>query len=80
MNILVLNWQDINNRLGGGAEVHLHEIFKRIAAMGHGVTLYSCGFEGAPAKEFIDGIRVIREGGRSTFNFPARLRFTNVSV
>ncbi len=69
MNILVLNWQDIRNPLGGGAEVHLHEIFRRIAARGHRVTLYCSRFEGAPAEEVIDGIRVLREGRRNTFNY-----------
>lgn len=69
MKILVINWQDIKNPLGGGAEVHLHEIFSRIARMGHEVTLYCSSFPGAPAEEVIDGIRVIRQGGRETFNF-----------
>ncbi len=69
MKILVLNWQDIKNPLGGGAEVHFHEIFKRIAAQGHSVTLFCSGFPGAPDREEIDGIRVIREGGRYLFNF-----------
>lgn len=69
MNILIINWQDIKNPRGGGAEVHMHEIFKRIAAMGHRVTLFCCAFDHAPAKETIDGIRVIRKGNRSFFNF-----------
>ncbi|MEX1139640.1 MAG: glycosyltransferase family 4 protein [Bacteroidota bacterium] len=69
MKILVLNWQDIRNPQGGGAEVHLHEIFKRIAARGHSVTLFCSRFPGAPAEEVIDGIRVIREGGRNLFNY-----------
>ena len=69
MKILVINWQDIKHPLGGGAEVHLHEIFERIAARGHQVTLLSCGFEGAPKEENINGIRVIRVGSRGYFNF-----------
>lgn len=78
MKILVINWQDIRNPLGGGAEVHFHEIFKRIVARGHEVTLYCSSFPGSPSTEIIDGIRVIREGGRSTFNFyvPRRYRST----
>jgi len=68
MNILVLNWQDIKNPLGGGAEVHMHEIFKRVVAMGHTVTLYCSRFPGSSAEEEIDGLRVIREGGRYLFN------------
>jgi glycosyltransferase involved in cell wall biosynthesis len=76
MKILVLNWQDIKNPLGGGAEVHLHEIFKRIAALGHDVTLYCSRFTGAAEREEIDGIHVIRQGGRYLFNFyvPRRYR------
>jgi glycosyltransferase involved in cell wall biosynthesis len=76
MNILVLNWQDIKNPLGGGAEVHMHEIFKRVVAMGHSVTLYCSRYPGSAQSEEIDGLRVIREGGRSLFNFyvPRRYR------
>ena len=74
MKILVINWQDIKNPLGGGAEVHLHEIFKRLAQRGHSVTLFSSSFQGALTEENIDGIQVIRQGGRYLFNFivPAR--------
>ncbi len=75
MNILILNWQDIRNPLGGGAEVHLHEIFSRIAAQGHTVTLFCSSFPGSPAEELIDGIRVIREGGRYLFNFRVIYRY-----
>ncbi len=69
MRILVFNWQDIRNPLAGGAEVHLHEIFSRVARMGHEVTLYCSTFPGAAPEETIGGIRVIREGGRYLFNF-----------
>ncbi len=68
MNILVLNWQDIRNPLAGGAETHLHEIFRRVAAAGHAVTLYCSHFEGAKEREMLDGITVLREGARNTFN------------
>jgi glycosyltransferase involved in cell wall biosynthesis len=69
MRILVINWQDIRNPLGGGAEVHMHEIFSRIARRGHSVTLLCSGFPGAPAEETIDGITVVRRGSRELFNF-----------
>ncbi len=74
MRILIVNWQDIKNPLAGGAEVHLHEVFSRIARRGHDVTLYCSSFPGAPREENINGIRVIREGGRHLFNF--RFLFT----
>lgn len=69
LKILIFNWQDIKNPLGGGAEVHLHEIFKRIVAMGHSVTLVCCEIDGEPKDETIDGIKIIRRGSRNTFNF-----------
>ena len=69
MRILILNWQDIKNPLAGGAEVHLHEVFERIATMGHEVTLYCSSFDGAAPTEEINGIHVIRDGGRSLFNY-----------
>jgi len=75
MKILVLNWQDIKNPLGGGAEVHLHEIFKRVVARGHSVTLYCSRFPGSTETEEIDGIRVVRQGGRYFFNFYVPLRY-----
>jgi glycosyltransferase involved in cell wall biosynthesis len=75
LKILLLNWQDINNPLAGGAEVHMHEIFKRIAARGHDITLYCCDYPGASAKEDIDGIHVIREGSRNFFNYYVRGRY-----
>lgn len=72
MKILVMNWQDIRNPLGGGAEVHLHEIFSRLAAKGHEVDMIASAFPGAPEKEVIDGIHVWRRGGRNLFNFHVR--------
>jgi glycosyltransferase involved in cell wall biosynthesis len=69
MNILVVNWQDITNPRGGGAEVHCHEIFRRVAALGHRVTLACSTFPGAPARETLDGIQIVRSGARALFNF-----------
>lgn len=75
MNILVLNWQDIRNPLGGGAEVHLHEIFRRIVSRGHSVTLFCSSFPGALPEETIDGIRILRKGGRNLFNLTVALNY-----
>ena len=67
--ILAINWQDIRNPAGGGAEVHFHEIFKRVAATGAAVTLLCSGFAGAPEHEVIDGIEIVRRGSRNWFNW-----------
>jgi glycosyltransferase involved in cell wall biosynthesis len=69
MRILVINWQDWTNPLAGGAEAHLRETFRRIADRGHHVTLFCSSYPGAAAEEIVDGIRIIRRGGRNTFNF-----------
>ncbi len=68
MRILVINWRDIRNPEAGGAEVHLHETFTRIAGLGHQVTLLCCRFPGATELDHIDGIEIIRYGGKWTFN------------
>ncbi len=75
MRILVINWQDITNPLGGGAEVHLHSIFSRVARLGHEVTLLCSGYPGAPATEVRDGLTIVRRGGRGTFNVTALLSY-----
>lgn len=69
MRILVINWQDISNKFSGGAEVHLFEIFKRIAQKGHQVTLLCCRTKELPEYEIIDGIEVFRVGNRPLFNW-----------
>jgi glycosyltransferase involved in cell wall biosynthesis len=84
MKILIFNWEDIKNPLAGGAEVHLHEVFSRIAKFGHEVTLYCCAFPGAPEEEDLNGIHIIRRGGRHLFNyrvpFAYFLRFQRTDV
>ena len=75
MRILVVNWQDIENPLAGGAEIHLHEIFGRLAARGHQVTLLCGGWADAPPRATLDGMEVHRVGTRHTFPFFARSYF-----
>lgn len=66
MRILILNWRDIKHEWAGGSEVYLFELAKRWVKMGHEVTLF-CGQdvrEKLPDEEKIDGIKIIRKGGR----------------
>lgn len=63
----MVNWNDRENPHAGGAEVHLHEIFGRLAERGHEVTLLCSSWEGAPAEAVVGGIRVRRVGRRWTF-------------
>jgi glycosyltransferase involved in cell wall biosynthesis len=67
LKILVVNWQDRENPLAGGAEIHLHEIFERLAARGHEVSLLCGGWAGCPPRATLGGIDVHRVGTRHTF-------------
>jgi glycosyltransferase involved in cell wall biosynthesis len=59
------------NPQSGGAEIHLHEIFRRLAGRGHDVSLLVASFEGAGQRVEIDGMDVHRAGGRHTFPLAA---------
>ena len=67
MRLLLVNWQDIEHPLGGGAEIHLHEIFGRMARKGHEITLLTCGWPGAAPRLRLDEMEVHRVGTRPTF-------------
>ena len=67
MNLLVVNWQDRENPQAGGAEIHLFEIFGRLAARGHRVRLVCSGWPGAARRATLDGIAVERTGTRNSF-------------
>ncbi len=71
MRILLVNWQDRENPQAGGAEIHLHEIFGRLAAGGDDVRLLCGGWPGCPPRAVLDGIEVHRVGTRHTFPFVA---------
>ena len=75
MRILVLNWNDRENPHGGGAEVHLHETFGRIASVGHNVDLLASGWAGCAPRVSLDGIEVHRVGTRHSFALHARRYF-----
>ena len=67
LHILVFNWLDRKNPRSGGAEVHLHEVFGRLARAGHRVTLVASGWRGGQQRELVDGIEVHRVGGRESY-------------
>jgi glycosyltransferase involved in cell wall biosynthesis len=67
MNVLLVNWQDLENPQAGGAEIHLFEIFTRLANRGHRVRLVCSGWAGALATARIGEIDVHRCGRRNSF-------------
>lgn len=80
MRILLVNWQDRTNPQAGGAEVHLHEIFGRVAAQGHEVRLLCSGYPGAPARDVVDGIAVHRVSSRYGFALAGRGAFRSLAA
>jgi len=66
MKILWLNWRCWVNPAMGGAEVFTYEVAKRWAAFGHEITLFTSKFPGCSNEEIVDGIKIVRAGGRFT--------------
>jgi glycosyltransferase involved in cell wall biosynthesis len=64
MRILLLNWRDIRHPAGGGAEVWAHRVAEGLAQLGHSVTFFAARVADAPNDEIMNGVRVIRGGGR----------------
>jgi len=72
VRILLVNWNDRENPHAGGAEIHLHELFGRIAGWGHEVHLISSGWPQCAPRTQLDGMRVTRVAGRHSFALRAR--------
>jgi glycosyltransferase involved in cell wall biosynthesis len=72
VKLLLVNWNDRENPHAGGAEIHLHELFGRIARWGHEVHLVASGWSGCVPRAVVDGIQVTRVGGRHSFALRGR--------
>lgn len=62
-DIAFLNWRDPGHPEAGGAEAYCWEIARRFAAAGAHVTLISSRYPGSRAREYREGIRLVRGGG-----------------
>ncbi len=60
--VLILNERDALHPRAGGAEVHVEEVFSRLAARGWQVTETTSAFSGAAPEQRVRGIRVRRLG------------------
>jgi glycosyltransferase involved in cell wall biosynthesis len=78
VRILLVNWQDRTNPRAGGAEVHLHEIFGRLASR-HEVHLLCSGYAGSAQAEVVDGIHVHRVSSRYGFALKGRGAFARLA-
>lgn len=76
LKVLVFNWRCWLNPEMGGAEVFTREVLKRWAEAGHDIALFSSRFEGSKDEEVVDGVRIVREGGKYSVYWKAK-RFYN---
>lgn len=72
MRILLVNWQDLENPHAGGAEIHLFELFGRLARAGHEVRMVCSGWPGGAPEAVVNGITVERHADRHTFALAGR--------
>ncbi len=66
MRFLMLNWRDPVNPISGGAERVSLGYLGALQQRGHEVYWFANNFPGAKPEEVIEGIRIIRGGGRGT--------------
>ena len=72
MKILIFSWRDIKNPEAGGVDVFIYEIMKRLVKRGHEVKMLVSKFKSCKEKETIDGIKIIRAGGKLLFLLRAK--------
>jgi glycosyltransferase involved in cell wall biosynthesis len=64
LKILWFNWRCWLNPDMGGAEVFTREVAERWVKRGHEVTLFTSEFSNCKREEILEGVRVVRRGGR----------------
>lgn len=75
VSVLVLNERDPRHPAAGGAEVHVAEVFGRLAARGFAVTWAVSRFPGGAPRETLDGMEVRRLGPLPVY-YPRAAWFT----
>src|SRR5688500_4784154 len=64
IDVLFVNWRDVTHPEGGGSERYVHRMAEGLAATGLRVTLFCAAHGSAPAEEGMNGVRIVRRGGR----------------
>lgn len=72
LKILVFNWRCWLNPEMGGAEVFTREVARRWVERGHEVTLFTSEFPNCKGEEVLDGVRVVRAGGKYSVYWKAK--------
>lgn len=79
MNILFLNWKDVENPEAGGAEIIAFEYARRLVKEGHRVTIFSRSFDNCEAEKVLDGVNLIRQGTRLSVYIKAFFYYKNLN-
>lgn len=77
LSILIFNWKCPLHPKAGGAEVFTREVARRWVEHGHEVTLFSSEFPGCEGEAVLDGIKIIRAGGRFGVYWKAKEYYRN---
>jgi glycosyltransferase involved in cell wall biosynthesis len=72
MRILIFNWKDLAHPAAGGAEVLTENVARSLVTRGHDVTLFAAAVEGRPERETVEGVDIVRAGGRVSVYWAAR--------
>ncbi len=64
MRILAYNWRDLAHPHAGGAEVYLQSVAAEWVKSGHEVTIFCAAVAGQPSEDLVDGVTILRRGGR----------------
>lgn len=72
MRFLMLNWRDPENPMAGGAERVSLAYLRALVERGHEAWWFANNFPGASPEQTIDGIHMVRGGGRGTSVLAAR--------
>lgn len=72
LRILILNWRDLAHPHAGGAEIYTHRVAQAWVEAGHQVSWLCAAVAGQPSVEQVDGITIVRRGGRHSVYRAAR--------
>jgi glycosyltransferase involved in cell wall biosynthesis len=64
VRILIFNWKDLAHPASGGAEVFTESVARELVRRGHAVTLFAAAVAGKPQREIVEGVEIVRRGGR----------------
>lgn len=69
-----MNWRDVSHPEGGGSERYVQRIAEGLAAAGLRVTLLCAAHGRAPQEETVNGVHIVRRGGRLSI-YPRAMAF-----